>query len=76
LIASGGIADGITAAKAICLGADLVGVARPFLEASRSEEALDHTCRQLIEELRVAMFCVGAKDLDSLRKIELGKVGP
>jgi isopentenyl-diphosphate delta-isomerase len=75
VFASGGIRNGIEAAKAIALGADLVGIARPFLEAAaRSEEAVEETARLLIEELRVAMFCCGAADVGALRRTKLERV--
>ncbi len=75
VIASGGIRNGIEVAKAIALGADLVGVARPFLAAAtQSEQALAETAEQLIEELRVAMFCCGAGSIAALKRTELEPV--
>ena len=72
VFASGGIRDGIEAAKAIALGADLVGLARPFLEAAaRSEEAVLETARLVVDQLRVAMFCCGAANLAELRKVSI-----
>ncbi len=69
LIASGGIRNGIDMAKAIALGADTVGVALPLLKpASESKEAVRMKLEQFIEELKIAMFCIGAKDLAQLRK--------
>jgi len=68
LIASGGIQTGLDAAKALALGADLVGVAGPFLRAADKglEPALD-VAREYLETLRVAMFCVGAQRPAELR---------
>lgn len=68
IFASGGIRNGIDLAKAIALGADLVGVAGPFLRAAAEgrEEARD-LGRELVETLRVAMFGVGARTLQDLR---------
>jgi isopentenyl-diphosphate Delta-isomerase len=68
LIASGGIRTGLDAAKALALGADLVGVAGPFLRAAdEGENAVDALARELLETLRVAMFCVGARTPPDLR---------
>jgi secondary thiamine-phosphate synthase enzyme len=55
-------------AKALALGARLVGVAGPFLRAAAlgQEAALD-LGRELVETLRIAMFGVGARTLADLR---------
>lgn len=68
VIASGGIRDGIDAAKAIALGADLVGVAGPFLRAAAHgvDEARD-LAREIVETLRVAMFSLGIRTVDELK---------
>ncbi len=69
LIASGGIRDGITAAKALALGADLVGLALPLLSAADvSQEAVEDVLLRFARELRLAMFLVGARDLGELRR--------
>lgn len=75
LIASGGIRTGLEAAKALALGANLVGIAGPFLRAADHslEEAMDLAC-EYVETLRIAMFCVGARTLAELRSVELTKV--
>ena len=68
LIASGGVRDGMDVTIAIALGADLVGVAGPFLRAAA--QGLEHAtalARELGEVLRVAMFCVGARSLTELK---------
>ncbi|MDE2572199.1 MAG: type 2 isopentenyl-diphosphate Delta-isomerase [bacterium] len=68
LFASGGIHDGVEVAKAVALGADLVGVAGPFLRAAaEGEDAARDLARQLVEALRIAMFCTGARTLAELR---------
>ena len=55
-------------AKALALGADLVGIAGPFLRAAAlgGEEA-HALAREVVEVLRVTMFCLGARDLGELR---------
>lgn len=62
LIASGGLRTGLDAAKTISLGAQLAGFASPILKAAAvSEEAARDALNALIEELRITMFCVGAR---------------
>ncbi len=68
LIGSGGIRSGIDLAKAIALGADMGGIALPFLKAAAiSEEALRNEVTRVIHGLRLAMFCIGARDIPALR---------
>ncbi|MBP1804896.1 type 2 isopentenyl-diphosphate Delta-isomerase [Rubellimicrobium aerolatum] len=72
VIGSGGIRDGVDAAKAIRLGADLVGQASGVLEAAvQSEEAVVEHFATVIDQLRVACFCTGSADLAALRRAEL-----
>ncbi len=69
LIASGGVKNGLDVAKAIALGADIVGLARPFLEAAAtSEAALDEFTDILIAELETTLFCTGNLNLVSLQE--------
>jgi isopentenyl-diphosphate delta-isomerase len=68
LIASGGVRNGIDIAKALTLGADSVGMAGPLVRAAAAgEAALDETVTVILEELRLAMFCVGAARIVDLR---------
>nr|WP_041238404.1 type 2 isopentenyl-diphosphate Delta-isomerase [Gloeothece citriformis] len=68
LIASGGIKNGLDVAKALALGADLVGLARPFLEAAvESEAAVDEFVDFLIAELETALFCTGNSTVSQLK---------
>lgn len=72
LIASGGIRDGIDAAKAIRLGADLVGQAAGVLHcATQSTEAVIEHFQILLRQLQVACFCTGSADLAALRSAPL-----
>jgi isopentenyl-diphosphate delta-isomerase len=68
LIASGGLRNGLDAAKAFALGADLVGMAYPFLQAAHESEAAVYTLMDLlIAELETVLFCTGNVTLADLR---------
>jgi isopentenyl-diphosphate delta-isomerase len=72
LIASGGLRDGIDVAKCIALGAQIGGLASPFLKAAdESPEALDRFTREIIAQIRIAMLCCGAADIAALGRVEL-----
>ena len=74
LIGSGGVRSGIDVAKAIALGADLVGSAAPHLFRSAEgggSDAILNGLRSFQDELRITMFCTGAADLQALRKTPL-----
>ena len=67
VIGSGGVRSGLDAAKAIALGAHVVGLAAPFLEpALESTEAVLRVIRRIDEGLRIAMFCLGVPTLEKL----------
>jgi len=71
-IASGGIRNGIEAAKAIAMGADVVGMALPLLRAldEDGEDGVFDYLYQVIDELKVAMLLTGARDLKCLQRKE------
>lgn len=69
MIASGGIRNGLDISKCVALGADLVGLARPFLtKAIESPQAVCEEIELLTEELRIAMFCSGSGTVDAMRR--------
>ncbi|MDO4642564.1 MAG: type 2 isopentenyl-diphosphate Delta-isomerase [Cardiobacteriaceae bacterium] len=68
LIASGGIRNGIDMAKAVLLGAQLCGIAAPFLSAAQqSAQAVIQIIDQLAREYRTALFLLGCRDNAALR---------
>ena len=72
VFASGGIRDGIDSAKAIRLGAALVGTAAPILESGDdAPDRAEKRMARMVDELKIAAFCVGARDLEALRRAVL-----
>lgn len=72
LIASGGIRHGLDAARALRLGAQITGQAAGALPAARQgATALAEHLTELVEQLRIAMFCTGSRDLAQLRQAPL-----
>lgn len=77
LIASGGIRNGLHVAKAIALGADLVGLAYPFLlAADESEESVALLAECLLEELRTVLLCTGCADFAALKRSDALQLVP
>jgi isopentenyl-diphosphate delta-isomerase len=68
LIASGGLRSGMDLAKALALGADLGGIAGPFLQAANnSPTAVTELAREISDVLQTAMFCLGIREISSLK---------
>jgi isopentenyl-diphosphate Delta-isomerase len=77
LIGSGGIRSGVDVAKAIALGADLGGTAKPALGPAADGQGAQGVIEELqayIDELRIAMFCSGCGDLRALRALKLERL--
>jgi isopentenyl-diphosphate delta-isomerase len=76
IIASGGIRTGVEMAKAIALGADAVGIAKPFLEkAVEGKGALLEHVNDILREFRTVMFLVGARNVEELKKVPVVVLG-
>lgn len=75
VFASGGIRSGVDVAKAIRLGATLVGSAAPLLgPATEHADSVYEKFQTYIDELRIAAFCTGSTDLAALRRAQLHRV--
>ena len=74
VIGSGGVRHGVDVAKAIALGADLVGLAYPFLVAAReSADAVTSLATRVIREVKICMFCLGVTTVRDLRKVSISR---
>lgn len=73
LIASGGFKGALDIAKALALGATLVGMARPLLQfvVQGSTEDLVSYLSAIEEDLRRIMLMLGAASIDELSKVPL-----
>ncbi len=67
VFASGGLRTGVDIAKCLALGATMGGLASVFLKAADdSLESAINTMRMIVDQIRIAMFACGAKNLDEL----------
>jgi isopentenyl-diphosphate delta-isomerase len=74
VIGSGGVRNGLDVAKAIALGADLAGMAYPFLApATESPEKVAEKVWRTVRELKICMFCLGVKTIAELQRVPLLK---
>jgi isopentenyl-diphosphate delta-isomerase len=77
ILASGGLRDGIDIAKCLALGATAAGIAGPFLRAAaQSLEAAIQAVDEVIQQLKIAMYAAGARDLKALSKTKTIEITP
>jgi isopentenyl-diphosphate delta-isomerase len=65
LIASGGLRDGVDAAKCLALGASAAGLARVLLVAAQADRASE-ALATIIAQLRIAVWATGAAGADAV----------
>ncbi|MCJ7840111.1 type 2 isopentenyl-diphosphate Delta-isomerase [Lederbergia sp. NSJ-179] len=69
IVASGGMRTGLDAAKALAIGADMVGFGRSILkEATQSTEDVMRMMETRELELKMAMFGIGCATLEELKQ--------
>ncbi|HJJ63681.1 MAG TPA: type 2 isopentenyl-diphosphate Delta-isomerase [Methanocorpusculum sp.] len=70
VIATGGLKNGLDAAKAIALGADMAGMALTLLpSALEGKDALFERIETIFGELKTAMFLTGATNISELAHV-------
>ena len=76
LISTGGVRNGLDIARALALGATLVGMGLPFLKAaSESYEKVCELLETVIAELKVAMQLSGANRIEQMRQVDVVVTG-
>jgi isopentenyl-diphosphate delta-isomerase len=72
IIATGGIRNGLDAAKALALGANCAGMAHALLEpAIKSKNATISEVDAVIKEIRATMFLLGVDKVSKMTDVEV-----
>jgi isopentenyl-diphosphate delta-isomerase len=72
VIASGGIRNGVDVAKCLALGASMASLSQPILQSAvKGAKETIKTLSLLKDELRNAMFLVGASSIEQMKKSPL-----
>jgi isopentenyl-diphosphate delta-isomerase len=76
IIATGGVRNGLDVARALALGATLVGIGYPFLKAaSESYEKVCELLESVVAELKVAMQLSGSATITQLKQADIVVTG-
>jgi isopentenyl-diphosphate delta-isomerase len=76
IVATGGLRTGLDVARALCIGATCGGMAGRLLpSALEGRDALDREVRMIVDELKAAMFLVGASNVAELAAADALIVG-
>ncbi len=73
VIATGGLRNGLHMAKAIALGADICGIALPFLRILSKDgmPGVEDYVEALKTDFRHALFLTGCKNVAELQKVNV-----
>lgn len=76
IIATGGVRNGLDVARALALGATLVGIGFPFLKAaSESYEKVCELLESIVAQLKVAMQLSGSATITQLKQADIVVTG-
>lgn len=74
VIGSGGIRNGLDIAKAIALGADIVGIAQPFLYHSLNN-TINEFVEDLLIQLKTSMILTNSRSINELKQAKIVVLG-
>jgi isopentenyl-diphosphate delta-isomerase len=75
IFASGGLRTGVDITKCLALGATLGGMAGVFLKAAdQNLETTINVMKMIVDQIRIAMFATGSKDLRSLNRDKIQEI--